>query len=466
MGERRICGAWALAVAAGAAAAAWLAPGTAWANAPGSYGIGSRGSAMGSAVAADVTDFSASYYNPAGLVAAPGVEISIGYLYADNRLLVDGRDNDVADIHGLSGGIVAPGKIFGIPFAFGLATYMPDDGLSRIQALRQEVPRWELYNDRSSILFLATNLAVRPLPWLEIGGGLAFLAATRGRFAVSGTADILKPYESDLRHEVDADLTSVRYPLAGLRIKVPHLGYIGLAYRGQTKLSLAIDADLNGFIRFAGLNIPLLYNLESRTIDAFLPQQVVLGASFQTIKNLHINLDVTWVNWAAYESPTAKTKAHLEAEPPAEVPLELPEDPKPTQVIPPEFRDRFVPRIGVELVLPVAGALRKVAGHAETRRGIEIPVRAGYMYEATPVPPQTGLTNFIDTDRHTVSLGMGVTLNAPAAVLPGSVRLDIHGMWSVLPERLIKKTSPADFIGDYRASGTMLGMGATLGASF
>ena len=72
------------------------------------------------------------------------------------------------------------GKLFGIPFAFGIATYIPDDGLSRVKALRQETPRWELYNDRTTIVFIAANLAVRPVSFVEIGGGDAGAAAELG----------------------------------------------------------------------------------------------------------------------------------------------------------------------------------------------------------------------------------------------------------------------------------------------
>ncbi len=82
------------------------------------------------------------------------------------------------------------------------------------------------------------------------------------------------------------------------------------------------------------------------------------------------------------------------------------------------------------------------------------------------MPPQTGVTNFVDTDRHTVSLGTGLTLNAPGSVLMGSLTLDVHGELSVLPERLTYKDNPADFVGDYRACGTMVGLGTTLTAVF
>ncbi|UQA56316.1 OmpP1/FadL family transporter [Polyangium aurulentum] len=442
-----------------------LAPSEADASAPGTYGLGSRSAALAGATTADATDFSATFYNPAGLTSARGLELSIGYMYADNRLRMNGRDNDVADIHGIGAGIVAPGKILGVPFAFGIGAYLPDDGLSRIRALRQETPRWELYNDRSTILFLSAHLAVRPLPWLEIGGGLAFLAATRGRFAIRGEANVLKPYNSALEHEVDADLTSVRYPIAGVRVRLGSYGYLGVAYRGESKLDLSLEANLDGVVDFAGLDVPLRYTLATRTLDAFQPQQAVFGMSFQKVAGLRVNVDLAWVDWSAYESPTARTQAHLEADPPPGTPVDLPDDPKPTRIVPPDFRDRIVPRVGLEYVLGF-GPRRSVAGREDKAPLVEIPLRAGYAYELSPVPDQTGSTNFVDADRHTVALGAGVTLNAPGKILPGTLRLDVHAALSVLPERIITKANPSDFIGDFRADGTMLSGGATLNASF
>ncbi|HRI69508.1 MAG TPA: hypothetical protein PK156_34995, partial [Polyangium sp.] len=356
--------------------------GEAWASAPGTYGFFSRSAALGGAVAADAPDPSACFYNPAALVSAPGLGLSVGYMYADNRLRINGKDNDVVDVHGLTAGIVAPGHIGRLPFAFGIATYLPDDGLSRIRALRQETPRWELYNDRPTILFLTAQVAIRPLPWLEIGGGVAFLAATRGRFGIRGKADAIHIFDSQLEHEVDADLTSIRYPIAGVRFKLGSLGYLGVAYRGETKLNLALQADLAGSINFAGVDVPLTYALATRTIDAFQPQQVVAGFSFQMIKRLHANLDVGWVDWSAYESPTAQTTAHLEATPPPEFNIELPEDPKAVDVLAPAFRDRFVPRIGIEYVFGF-GSERKVSGRDESAKAFEVPLRVGYAYEAS-----------------------------------------------------------------------------------
>jgi long-chain fatty acid transport protein len=440
------------------------------ANEADTYGLGSRATAMAGAVAADATDFSGNYYNPAALVGARGPSLSVGYVYAWNHLQTNGLDNGVANVHGIVGGLALPGRLFGVPFAFGVGLYLPDAGISRVKALRQETPRWALYDERASIIYVAANLAVRPVSWLELGGGVGFLAATKGSFAISGEANVSMPYASQLRHEVDADLSAVRYPQVGARFAVPGFGHLALVYRGQTKINLQLTAHLQGVLTdpvvLGSLTVPLLYDLATQTANAFLPQQVVLGMSFSRVPRLSINADFVFVNWAAFESPTAVTTTNLSVQLPPGIPITLPPNPKPVTLLPTNFSNRIVPRIGIEYVVPAAGAYRKLEGDPIERRLLEIPLRAGYVYELSPIPPQTGVTNFIDADRHTVSWGAGLTFNAPGSVLAGSLELAFHGQLSILPDRITHKDNPADFVGDFRASGWMLGIGSTLTAVF
>lgn len=418
------------------------------------FGFGSRAAAMGSATVADCTDFSAVYYNPAGLVSRKGPDFSMGYSHAGHELTMNGRDNQVDSARGIVGGFVVPGEVAGLPFAFGIATHLPDERISRIRTMRQEQPRWELYDNRSQLLYLATAVSVRPWPFLEVGMGIGYLAATRGVLDISGSANIARPHDSRLRHEVAADLSSVRYPQAGLRLHVRKGVILGLAYREEAKLKLELDTRLKGQVEALGLEIPASYSLKSSNIGVFIPRQAALGASFRALEErLTMNVDLTWRNWSAYESSVSKSAAMLDVDVPEGLPVTIPDNPKPTEIIPPRFRDRLVPRLGAEYALLVAN-------------DIELPLRAGYAYEKSPVPAQKGMTNFVDTDRHTVSVGLGLRLLRPLAEIPGDLRLDGHLAYSMLPERVVLKDNPADFIGDYRASGKILALGTTLSVGF
>ena len=87
------------------------------AHEPWAFGFGSRAAAMGGAVAADTTDFSANYYNPAGLAGETGLRLSLGYTYAWQNLKINGRDSGLDSVHGLVFGFASTGKICSVPVA-------------------------------------------------------------------------------------------------------------------------------------------------------------------------------------------------------------------------------------------------------------------------------------------------------------------------------------------------------------
>jgi len=441
-------------LACGAVAVAFVSPELARANPIDTFGLGSRATAMGRAAVADVTDFSAVYYNPAGLVGAQGMDLSLGYFHAEHHLSMNDREVEVESARGLVFGLVAPGEILGLPFAFGLAGHLPDERLSRIRTRAQEEPRFELYDNRPQLLYLSTAIAVRPWRFLEVGVGISYLAATRGTPEIAATANLQDPHASQLRHEVKADLRSVRYPQAGVRVHLGDDWAVALAYRDQTRLKLELDTRLDGNIDALGLEIPASYSLSSSNVGVFLPRQVTLGTRARFLDHrLTATLDVGWEQWSAYESSVSLSSAVLDVKVPPSLPVTIPKNPEPTRIIPPNFHDRLVPRVGVEYRMPVTEAL-------------EVPLRAGYAFERSPVPEQRGVTNFVDNDRHVLSAGTGVRLLKPLPELPGDVRLDGHVQWSLLPDRMTRKDNPADFVGDYHAGGSILALGVTFGVGF
>ncbi len=423
------------------------------------FGFGSRAAGMASAQTADATDFSANYYNPAGLVRGDELRIDVGWFYADSDLSLSGEDTNVDPVHGLVAGIAAPGRAFGVPIAFGLGLHLPDDRVSRVRSIRQQQPRWEMYDNRNQRLYLAANLAIEPLPGLAIGGGLAFMSSTKGTLDVSGEVVFPAADESELRHRVDADLTAVRYPQAGVRWAPRDWIELGVVYRGEFQLDLDILASLEGSVatergcdESACAVADGVLILETHSVNAFLPQQVAGGVALSPDDRTRIALDLTWVDWSAYRSPTAKVFYDLELDIHLES-FEVPPIPPPSLVVPANFHDTFVPRIGAERTFPLG-------------RTVTIAGRLGWAYEPSPAPPQTGITNFVDADRHHVTAGAGVLLSGITPVLPGPLRIDAHAHLIAIPEQSIDKTDPADTVGDYRASGTVTSFGATVGADF
>ncbi len=436
-----------------AALAVAFSASTASANPPDTFGFGSRETAMGGAVAAETRGFAASYYNPAALARSRGLEVGIGYFRADHALEMNGRDNGVDPVKGMNAGIVVPGTLFRLPFAFGIALHLPDDRISRVRALRQEQPRWELYDNRNQRLFLAANVAIEPVPWLWIGGGLSFMSSTRGRLDISGGANVFRPDDSQLRHEVDADLTAVRYPQAGIRVALGKRAALAAVYRGEFQLGLDLSARLFGDL--SGLTTAL-YALQTHSINNFLPQQVVLGGSWAVTDDVRTTLDATWIDWSAYVAPVARLDAVLDIPPPPSgwpSSVTPPTTPVPARIEPLKLHDRVVPRIGFEW-----HAIR-----AQRANGF---LRGGYELAKSPIAAQTGVTNYVDRDRHAISLGIGATFADVLPELPGTLMIDGHIQMHVLPTETTMKTSAADLVGDYTAGGRIYNVGLTLGFAF
>lgn len=434
-------------------AAGLLVASTARANPPDTYGFGSRESALSGAAAAETRGVSANYYNPAALARSRGLEVSVGYFRATHDLEMNGKDSHVEDVHGVTTGVVVPGRLWTVPFAFGVALHLPDDALSKVRARRQETPRWELYDVRNQRLYFAANLAVEPLPWLQIGGGLSFMSSTSARLDITGTANILKPDDSAHRHEVDADLTAVRYPQAGVRVALSPRVALAAVYRGEFKLDLDVRARLAGDV--SGLTTAL-YELETRSVNAFVPQQVVMGGAWQLTRNVKAMLDVTWIEWSAYVAPAAEMTTVLDVPPPAGGwPSTIAPPAAPPKVAAAALRlhDRVAPHVGVEWQ-----ALRR-----HRHAGF---VRGGYEVMRSPFDGQSGATSYVDRDRHSLSFGLGYALARPTRELPGVLSLDAHAQLALLPTATTHKANPADFTGDFTAGGRFFSAGVTATFAF
>ncbi len=424
-----------------------LAASTAFATPPDTYGFGVRSNSLAGAVTADVSDTSANYYNPAGLVHDGALRIAAWYANSQPLLEINGQESSVERHGALNVGLVAPATFGDLRLAFGLALHLPEQRVARTRSTIVDRPRWELYDTRSHRLFLATSLAIQVAPWLRLGAGIAFQSASVLTLELRGDVNPFAATETRLEHSFRGDLSSIRYPQAGVQIQ-PHDRFeIGITFRDEYELANTIIALADATISRSAL---LLFGLDTESVSLFGPRQLAIGFAARPIDGLRLSFDFTWYDWSRHPSLIALQDITIETD---LMGLGIPDEITALPPIDPEMKDTFVPRFGIELT-PVS---------TERHR---FDLRAGYAFERSPFPTQRGITNFVDGDKHTVSFGLGIAFTDLEPTLPGSLHLDAFVQYSRIAPRDHIKDSLVDPVGDYTAEGHLIQAGFGLEVAF
>lgn len=425
------------------------------------FGFGARGPGMGNAQVALADDFSANYYNPAGLATRDALQLQLGYTYVDPTLELNGHDLGVDGVRGFQGGLVVPGDAWGHRLAVSLGLYLPDERITRLRALPEAQPRFALYDNHPQRLVLTTSVAFEVLvDTLYLGLGLTYLSDTRGRLDVTGVVDLRDAGGTTLQTAVDVDFEAVRYPSAGIVWKPNRNLSIGLAFRDEFDLTLDIGVVVNGDIVINGASespttlVPdARLEVASKNSNLFSPRQLTLGIAWskQRAGLPHpcwtVTAELGWYQWSHFQTPTAFLTTSLDA---GTLPLSIPENPPPLS---PGFSDILVPRLGGEIYLIES-------------QNFELQARAGAYWEPTPAPAQRGATNFVDGDKFGFGLGVTLGFKALGALLARPFYLDLAATWITMPERTHNKLAPSDPTGSYLSSGSFIGFSTSLRLEF
>ena len=354
------------------------------------YGASSRASSMGGAFTALADDFSATYYNMAGLIADKQIKATTEFLYAKPYLKVNSKDQHLRDIQGLNLGVSLP-----VPLAdelenkigFGLSLFVfghPDIFTPQAVVLRGRVPekpKYVFYDSYAERVLVSFGFGFELHPAFLFGAGTEVFVPIFGSLATvdtpTGYPDVsgrlgLYTYWS-YRLGVILKPGEVWDNLSDLRI--------GLSYRDEfkVKFNLPVDAVL-GSLAF-GITLP--------TTSFFTPREATLGIAYDFTDNFTASFDLGWENWSKYHAqvPHVTFAASVSV-------LELGTG---LYVPPEDFDDIWIPRIG--------GEYRYTSSPEFTWS-----FRGGYAYERSPAPEQTGISNYLDNDRHVFSLGLGINI--------------------------------------------------------
>jgi long-chain fatty acid transport protein len=270
-------------------------------------------------------------------------------------------------------------------------------------------------------------------------------ASLRGRVALSD------PENSVLEASTNVNLLAVRYPQVGLLLQATPQLALALVYRHKFVLELEQGFNIMADIGEAGQQ-PVVQNARlqeiARSVDLFQPWQLVAGAAVRLVPRLLISFDLTFSRWSEQPPPASNFTLNLDLGQFNDLVKLPPSRPYPDA----GFHDTLMPAIGCEW-----RAIDRALGER-----LSLDLRAGYRYEPSPVPDQSGESNLGDADRHIFSLGVGLELARLTQVLPKPLSLDVFSALSYLPERQFHKLDARSPVGDFTVSGQVWQVGAQL----
>ena len=202
-------------------------------------------------------------------------------MYTQPRAELNGADVDIDRSSGFQGGLLLPGTLFGHRVAFSLGLFLPDDRITRLRALRQSQPRFELYDNRPHRLVITSSASVQIVDDLFFGAGVTYLSNTEGKLDVEGVVHTSDVSKTRLLSSVNVNLRAVRYPSFGLMWRPGAHWRFGLAERESFSLALDLDVDVHGRIVAGPTNTTVVeegrFFLTSVNDNLFSPRQVVGG---------------------------------------------------------------------------------------------------------------------------------------------------------------------------------------------
>jgi hypothetical protein len=378
-------------------------------------GFGGAASGQAGARTASARGAEAAHYNAAGVALGEHPSVLAGWSYGDMRLRINDRDAEVLDAHGSSIGLAVPISLgAGWKVGAGLALYLPDQFLARVQLIPSSEPHFVLLDNDPHRAVIEPVAAVSYGERFAVGAGASIFADAESKQIVFDVG--VEAGEKVGEAALDITLPVRVAPIVAAWARPHPRVRVGALFRGELSLDLTLDILSN--VEVAGVVTgDVLVSI--RAANHFTPAKASLGLAVDVMPDLTVSADATWQHWSAFGSgvPDLKVLVALDITPPLVS----------TTVPPAEFEDTITLRGGAEWRLP--------------GRRTDFVLRTGAGWIPTPVPAQTGITSFADGDRFVASLGGGVTLADWAPILTRPIDFDLAVGWQHVSSQLTRKDS-------------------------
>ena len=316
--------------------------------------------AMGGAFVGQADNPSAVWYNPAGITDLDGTRISAGVI-AIYPALTHENANGTTDVSERSifftPQFFATDKVndrvslgLGITTPFGLSTNWSDTSATSSVATLSRVKTININPD----------IAYKISDTLSVAVGLDYII-------LQATLDkLLFPGGPNFRLDGNGEGLGAN---AGIKYKATDQLNLGLSYRSRIKVKVDGTAEVSA---------PGLSN--SAQTDITLPDLMQVGVSYKASDNLTINTDLEYTWWSTYDRLVVSSNTILA----------LTGGVTNTSISEKDWKNTWIIRIG-----------------GQYRLSDQWKLRAGYVYDQSPVPSERFETAVPDSDRQGLTIGTG-----------------------------------------------------------
>ncbi|MBU1221531.1 hypothetical protein KKF34_07860 [Myxococcota bacterium] len=341
---------------------------SAYANPVDLFGGFSNTSGKGDTAAASCRNSQCLYYNPGGLALGKGLVFEGGLIFQVSSLDTPADSQSIRDPF-----MVGAGVAFPLPFRgflqdrirVGLFAVTPINEIAWVRSRLPQEVFYPYYENRSQRLMLIPGLSFKLFDSptygrIGLGIGLNYFAGLEG--AIVGYEGATRSVEARVFEELEGRVAVN----AGISYEISNW-FFGLSYRQ----AFGVDFHNVSFNHVAGTDI----NIDLNALALYSPHTITWAGAYRT-KTWGLELNILENLWSYYNTPYVKMRSVL--------PLvgflagELPDVP---------LKNTITVRLGGEF-------------HSG-----DFTYRAGIGYEPSFSPVQKGISNVMDGDKYTFSLG-------------------------------------------------------------